>query len=270
MRIFITTMDEPVYMNPFIGKIIAKRKDDIIGLATSKGGRLKAKGRRVNIGYAFTLFIIMGFFGSLRMALLMLNFKIRCYLSRFFIIIRSPSIIQKAKNAGIPTWEVESINSEEFIQELNTIKPDLIINQAQEILSERFISIPKIGVLNRHASLLPRNRGRLTPFWVLFNQEKETGVSIHFVTVEVDQGDIIAQKKFSVDKNDTFLTLTQKGYDIAPDLVLQSLDIIEKGKYHLIRNDPEKANYHSTPSLKDAINYRLMMLNKRIKIRVNQ
>jgi len=58
------------------------------------------------------------------------------------------------------------------------------------------LNIPKIGVLNRHNALLPKNRGRLTPFWVLYKGETETGVSIHFVTEDLDAGDIIVQKKF--------------------------------------------------------------------------
>ncbi|KQC13007.1 MAG: hypothetical protein APR63_01575 [Desulfuromonas sp. SDB] len=262
-------MDEPVYTNAFISKVIAERKDDIIGLATSKGNRIKAKGKRVNFAYAVTLLIIMGIIGSFKVSLLIIDFKIRCRFSRFFLYIRSPSIIQTAKEAGIPAWEIESVNNEAFIQELKSLKPDIIINQAQEILSEKFISIPLKGVLNRHASLLPRNRGRLTPFWVLLNQEKETGVSIHFVTAEVDQGDIIAQSRFPVDNNDNFLSLAQKGYDVAADLMLQSLDEIEREVNILIYNDPDKANYHSTPTLKDAMKYQLIMLKKTIKRGVN-
>jgi methionyl-tRNA formyltransferase len=45
-----------------------------------------------------------------------------------------------------------------------------------------------IGVINRHNALLPKNRGRLTPFWVLYKGEKETGVSIHFIDEGIDSG----------------------------------------------------------------------------------
>lgn len=70
---------------------------------------------------------------------------------------------------------------------------DLIINQNQNILKKELLSIPKIGVINRHNALLPKNMGRLTPFWVLYKGEKVSGVSIHFVTEELNAGDIIVQ-----------------------------------------------------------------------------
>lgn len=256
MKIFITTMDEQFYINPFITKILKSKKENIIGLATSKGTRITTKRGRVDISYAIILCVIMGLRNCFKKVFYSIIFKIKRKLSRFVPFIKSPSIIQTAKDLGIPTWEVESINDDKFIKTLETLKPDVIINQAQEILSERFINIPPKGVLNRHASLLPKNRGRLTPFWVLLNQEKETGVSIHFVTPKIDQGDIIAQQRIIVDEQDDFLSLVQKGYDVAADLMLEALEKIENGKYNVIFNDPEKANYNSIPTLEEALRYK--------------
>lgn len=256
MKIFITTMDESFYMNPFIIKILESRKDDIVGLATSKGTRLTTKRGRFDPSYAITLCVIMGFKNSIKKVFYTIHFKIKKKFSRFLPFIESPSIIQKAKYLGIPTWEVESVNDDKFIDILETLKPDVIINQAQEILCERFINVAPKGVLNRHASLLPRNRGRLTPFWILLNGEKETGVSIHFVTPKIDQGDIIAQQKIIVEDDDDFSSLVQKGYDIVPGLMLEALEKINKGSYDVIFNDSEKANYNSVPTLRDALRYR--------------
>src|SRR6056297_3998910 len=61
----------------------------------------------------------------------------------------------------------------------------------------------------RSGDLLPKNRGRLTPFWVLYKGEKETGVSIHFVTEGIDAGEIIVQKKFPITSKDTFNTIVK-------------------------------------------------------------
>ena len=51
-----------------------------------------------------------------------------------------------------------------FKKKLKAIEPDVIINQSQSIIKKPLLEIPKIGVLNRHNALLPKNRGRLTPF----------------------------------------------------------------------------------------------------------
>ena len=111
-------------------------------------------------------------------------------------------------------------------------------------------------MLNRHNALLPKNRGRLTPFWVIYKREKETGVSIHFVEESIDSGDIIVQKKFAVTPKDTFNTVVKKNYKIAGKVMLEALDILESGNYKLIPNDDEYATYNTIPSFKQAWNYR--------------
>jgi methionyl-tRNA formyltransferase len=253
MRIFVTTMDEPYFMNPFIAKILQERKKDIIGLASSKGGRLTTRKSRLDISYAITLLLIIGLKNSIKIGYTSLVLKTQKKLTKKISIKKPLSIIQIAQQLDIPTWEVDTVNSEEFLTILEKLKPDIIINQAQEIVNSRFIQIPPSGVLNRHASLLPKNRGRLSPFWVLFRGERETGVTIHFVTEEIDRGDIICQEKINVERPDDFLTLTQKGYNIAADLMLSAIKKIESGKFEVMPNDPSKGNYNTVPTLNEAL-----------------
>jgi len=256
MRIFITTMDEPFFMNPFIAKILKERKKDIIGLASSKGGRLTTRKKRLDISYAITLLLIIGLKNSIKIGYTSFKFWLQKKLAKNIHVKKPLSIIRIAQQLDIPTWEVDTVNDVEFLAILEQLKPDLIINQAQEIVKSGFIKIPPYGVLNRHASLLPKNRGRLSPFWVLFRQDRETGVTIHFVTEEIDRGDIICQEKFSVEKTDDFLTLTQKGYNIAADLMLLAIKKIESGKLEVLPNDPAKGNYNTIPTLRDALSFR--------------
>jgi methionyl-tRNA formyltransferase len=256
MRIFITTMDEPYFMNPFITKILKERRNDIIGLATSKGGRLTTRKKRLDISYAVTLLLITGLKNSIKIGYTTFLFWTQKKLGKKFHVKKPLSIIRIAQEMDIPIWEVDSVNDPEFLAILEKLKPDLIINQAQEIVKSGFIKIPPYGVLNRHSSLLPKNRGRLTPFWVLFRQERETGVSIHFVTEEIDRGDIICQGKIIVEKTDDFLTLTQKGYDIAAELMLSAIKKIESGKFEVLPNDPAKGNYNTIPTLRNALTYK--------------
>jgi methionyl-tRNA formyltransferase len=263
MRIFITAMDEPYFMNPFIAKILKERQKDIIGLASSKGGRLTTRKKRLDISYAVTLLLITGLKNSIKIGNTSFLFWIQKKLGKN---VKKPmSIIRIAQQMKIPTWEVDSVNDAEFLAILEQLKPDLIINQAQEIVKPGFINIPPYGVLNRHSSLLPKNRGRLTPFWVLFRQEHETGVSIHFVTEEIDRGDIICQGKISVEKDDDFLTLTQKGYNVAADLMLSAIKKIESGTFDVLPNDPAKGNYNSIPTLHDALTYKKNRIVDRVK-----
>ncbi len=124
----------------------------------------------------------------------MLNNKIKKKLHQIFpSIFKDPSIKSVAEKYGIKTWQIKNLNNKEFVEEFKKLDVDLIINQNQNILKKELLSIPKIGVINRHNALLPKNMGRLTPFWVLYKGEKVSGVSIHFVTEELNAGDIIVQ-----------------------------------------------------------------------------
>jgi len=257
MRIFITTMDDPLVTNNFIKRVIGlikKSKDyEIIGLAVSKYGQTRTRNFKQKISFIIALIIITGLKESLRNIFMYLNFKIRKSLSKYFNI-KSTSIIEYAKQQGIPVWEVDSVNSPKLLKILDELKPDIIINQAQEILRKDFLNKAKIGVLNRHNSLLPKYRGRLAPFWALYYNEKYTGVTIHFVTPKVDAGPIIVQKIIKIEPKDTYVSLTRKCYEIAPKAMYEAIEKIKNGERPMDINIKE-GSYHSLPGIKEALEY---------------
>lgn len=262
MRIFIVTMDDPLYTIPFFKEIIDSKSEDIVGLAVAKGDRMKIGKKRSKLLYLLSLLLIMGITFFITNVIKTLSFKVKKKLSKHLSFVKSPSIIEYAKSKKIKTYDISSPNEKEFIKTLREAEPDVIINQSQHILRKDFLSIPKIGVLNRHNALLPKNRGRLTPFWVLYNKENETGVSIHFVNEGIDTGDIIVQEKFSISRNDTFKTIVNKNYRIASKAMIRALDLIAAGNFKVIPNNDSEATYNSVPEFKDALRYRLRRIIK--------
>jgi methionyl-tRNA formyltransferase len=256
MRIFIITMDDPVYTLPFIKEIIGARAKDIIGVATTKGDRLTIGKKRSPAAYLVSLLLIMGPWHFIKNVFITLSFKVRKKLSGIFKSIKSPSILAFADELGIPVYDLSTPNNAAFREQLRSLKPDVIINQSQSILKKEILQIPTIGTINRHNALLPKNRGRLTPFWVIYRKERETGVSIHFVNEGIDSGDIIVQEKFEVAPSETFNTLVRKNYTVAPGAMLKALNLLENGNYTLIQNNDSQATYNSTPSLREAMSYR--------------
>lgn len=256
MRIFIITMDDPVQTKDFIKQIIEKRKDNIIGLAVSKGDRLTLSKGKSKYEYIFSLFLIMGLYHFSKNVVISLfhKFKILLYKSN---LITDPSILGYAEQQNIPTFRIKSPNSVNFLDIITRLKPDIIINQSQSIIKKDLLALPSIGVINRHNALLPKNRGRLTPFWVLYKGEKETGVSIHFVEEGLDSGDIIVQKKIKIDKGDSFNTIVKKNYRIAPQAMLEAINKLELNQESFLKNDDNLATYNSTPTLKEAWTYRV-------------
>ena len=158
MKIFIITMEDPVYTLPFIKEIILNRQKDIVGLAVAKGNRLTIGKKRSKLTYLFSLLLIMGFLHFMKFSFKTLSFKVKLYLSRYLKSINSPSILEFAKKRRIPTWKIKSPNNKLFLKQLKIIKPDIIINQSQSFLRKPLLEIPSIGVINRHNALLPKNR----------------------------------------------------------------------------------------------------------------
>lgn len=255
MRIFIITMDDPVQTKQFIKKIIDERKEDILGVAISKGDRLTLRKGKSKNEYLISLFLIMGPWYFMKNTSISLIHKFRKQLHKIGFGI-DPGILGYAAKNGIPVFKIKTPNSKKFREQLAKLHPDIIINQSQNIIKKELLQIPRIGVLNRHNALLPRNRGRLTPFWVLYKGEKDTGVSIHFVEEGLDSGDIIVQEKYPVTKKDTFNSLVKKNYEIAPVAMLKAINLLEKDFRDYIKNDDSNATYNSTPSLKEAWEYR--------------
>lgn len=260
MRIFIITMEDPVYTMPFLKEVIDARGEDIIGVATAKGDRLKIGKQRSKYVYLISLLLIMGVPYFLKYSWITMKFKLGIKLHAWGLSKESPSILHFARKKSIKTFELGSPNSKKFLDELKALEPDIIIHQSQNIVKSELLSVPKIGTLNRHNALLPKNRGRLTPFWVLFKKEKETGVSIHFVEEGLDSGPIIVQERFEVPEGAGFNQIVKRNYEIAPKAMLKAIDLLEEGHKDFIGNPDEEATYNTVPSFSQAFKYRLNRL----------
>lgn len=261
MRIYIITMDDPIQTNAFIKRIIDERRDDIAGLAVPQGDRMTLSSGKSKYVYLLSLFLIMGPYHFFRNAFIAVRHKARKTLAGLSLV-SDPAIGAYARAKGIDYRQIKSPNNKEFRDYLESLNVDVIINQSQSFLKKELLEIPRIGVLNRHNALLPKNRGRLSPFWVLYKQEKETGVSIHFVEEALDSGDIVIQKSIPVLRKDTFNTLVKRSYALASQAIIEALDKLDKGVDELLPNDDSLATYNSTPSLKEAWKYRWMLIKR--------
>lgn len=262
MKIFIITMDDPVQTKGFIKYIIDKRKNDIVGLAVPNGDRLTLSKGKSKYKYLASLFLIMGVYHFSKNVITSLWHKFKKVGSKYNLF-QDPTILGYASRNGITTYKIKTPNSKAFREQLEKLQPDIIINQSQNIIKKSLLEIPTIGVLNRHNALLPKNRGRLTPFWVLYKEEQETGVSIHFVEEGLDSGDIIVQKKYKVEKRDNFNSLVKKNYQIAPKAMIEAIELLENNDNNFIANDDKFATYNTTPSLNQAWEYRKKRIFKR-------
>tara|TARA_B100000287_G_scaffold433410_1_gene495053 strand:- start:423 stop:1334 length:912 start_codon:yes stop_codon:yes gene_type:complete len=124
---------------------------------------------------------------------------------------------------NIPVHQPKNLKSEEFINLMKKIKPDLFVVVAFRMLPEIIINIPKYGSINLHASLLPNYRGAAPINWVIINGERETGVTIFFINKKIDEGDIISKKKIKIIEDETAGSLHDKLMKEGAELLRDSI-----------------------------------------------
>jgi methionyl-tRNA formyltransferase len=128
-------------------------------------------------------------------------------------------------------FQPERITDANFVRSVGELAPDLIVVVAfGKVLPREVLSIPQKGCVNIHFSLLPKYRGPAPVQWALLNGENYTGVSSILMKEEVDAGDIILQRKVSIDPYDNYLTLLRKLCDMGTILLEETLNLIREGK----------------------------------------
>lgn len=139
----------------------------------------------------------------------------------------------------------------EIITDIKKINPDLIITCAYgQILPKEILDIPKLGCINVHASLLPKLRGGAPIEHAIMDGYKETGITIMYMSEQMDAGDIISQKKIKID-NDNFTSLHDKLNDIACNLLLETLPSIIDKTNKRIAQDEKAVTYGMTIKKED-------------------
>ncbi len=143
---------------------------------------------------------------------------------------QDPVLKLKADQLGIPFLVYPNINDETFLEQISVYRADLFVSMSfNQIFQKKTIDIPLLGTINCHAGKLPFYRGRNVLNWALINDEKEFGVTVHYVDTGIDTGDIITQECFPITDQDDYKTLLQRAYKGCSDLLAQSVEDIRSG-----------------------------------------
>ena len=132
----------------------------------------------------------------------------------------------------------------EHIEEITSLEPDLIVTCAYgQILPKEILGCPRLGCVNVHASLLPKLRGGAPIHRAIMNGYKKTGITIMYMGIGMDDGDIITQEAIDIDINDTAETLHDKLSVLGRDLLLKTLPSIIDGTCERTKQDSSLVTY---------------------------
>jgi methionyl-tRNA formyltransferase len=150
----------------------------------------------------------------------------------------APAVKQAALQHGLTVYQPERVRRPEAVEYLRNLAPDaMVVVGYGQIIPQSVIDIAPLGILNVHASLLPKYRGAGPVQWSLVNGETRTGVTIMRIDAGLDTGDILRQAETDVSPEENAVDLGQRLAAMGAGLLVETLDELAAGNIQ-----PEKQN----------------------------
>jgi methionyl-tRNA formyltransferase len=148
-----------------------------------------------------------------------------------------PPVKVAAEELGLPVYQPQRIRDPEAVERLRVIAPDLLVVVAYgQIIPQSVLSIPRLGAINVHASLLPRHRGAAPIARAILSGDRETGVTIMKMDEQLDHGPILSTSPTSIGEREDAVSLTsrlaQLGAQALVDTVSRLEDITPREQDH--------------------------------------
>jgi len=152
---------------------------------------------------------------------------------------------QKALQLGIPVRQHKSFRAPEVCDEFVALNADLaVLAFVTQIVPPQVFSVPRLGSICFHPSLLPKYRGASAINWALIKGESVTGLSLFWVDKGIDTGPILLQKEVRVEPDDTTGSLYfNKIFPLGIEAIGEAIDLINAGNPPRLVQDESKANY---------------------------
>lgn len=155
-----------------------------------------------------------------------------------------PPVKECALKYNLPVFQPVKIKTPESVEKLKKFEADIFVVAAfGQILSKEILDMPKYGCVNIHASLLPKYRGAAPIQWAVIDGEEETGVTIQQMNEGVDTGDILSQEIVKLDAKETGASLFDKLAVCGAQLIVKTLEEIEKGTIVPVKQDDSKSTH---------------------------
>jgi len=158
--------------------------------------------------------------------------------------IEPTSIKRALAGTKISILQPERIKDQQAIEEIRALQVDAIVVMAYgQILPREVLEIPRIACLNLHASLLPRWRGAAPIQAAIAAGDPQTGITVMYMAEGLDTGDVLLQRGIDILPTDTAGSLHDRLAQIAPDALLEALQMLAKGNAPRTPQDNSLATY---------------------------
>lgn len=245
MRAFFVTPEEPFHLPVFFDRVLQAGEEQVAGIAIVralyKGQTWISQSRRFVKAFGLISFV--------QEASCVAGCRALDLLSAVLPLPRFYSVKAVAGHYGCKVLEPDDINAPSFLATLRQIAPDVIVSvSSPQIFRDALIDLPRLGCLNVHGALLPKYRGVLPSFWMLANDEKKAGVTVHFLNKGIDDGMIIVQRDFDIAPEDSLHSLIAHSKRVAADALLEALQQLADDTVCAKPNRLEEGSYYSWPT----------------------
>jgi len=163
--------------------------------------------------------------------------------------LRQSAVKEYAMARGLHVMQPEKLRDPAFLEELRGLKADIQVVVAFRMLPEMVWSMPPLGTINVHGSLLPDYRGAAPINWAVIHGEKETGVTTFRLRQEIDTGNILMQERMSIGDHETAGEVHDRMKETGAELLLRTIRAVADGTAKEIPQDTVKQGHTHAPKI---------------------
>jgi methionyl-tRNA formyltransferase len=246
MKLEFLTQDDPLYVLPFFDEFIRHYvgEFEIVRLSTSP-----TMGKRSRFQLFKELSALYGPTGFLRLLTRLGTARVLGQLSLKKDSVSYHTLGQLCRAYDIPYKQIGNPNESEFVDSVRRRAPDLLVSVAcPYILKTPVLSIAPLGAINIHHAPLPRYKGMMPTFWQMFHGEKAVGLTIHYMTPKVDEGDALYQSKQPIEPDESLDHLIQRSKRHGAHCMASVVRQLRDGNSSSFAMDHSKGSYFTFPT----------------------
>ncbi len=246
LRIEFITQDDPIYILPLFEEFLRHHSQEVQIVCISSCKVMGKRSRRQLVKELFELYGPLGFSRLLYRVAASRIFGALPFgpsVSRYF------SMSQLCRSYKIDYRSIDNPNSPGFLTEAAERGCDLIVSIAcPYIFKKPLLSVPPLGCINIHHAPLPRYRGMMPTFWQLYHGESSVGLTIHYMSEKLDEGNALLQDRLTVEKQETLDCLIRRSKRHAAHCLARVLGDLKANSAIELPLEREGGSYFTFPT----------------------
>ena len=143
-----------------------------------------------------------------------------------------PPVKEAAARMGLPVYQPERVRLPEAVEFLRALGAEaMVVVGYGQIIPQSVIDLAPLGIVNVHASLLPKYRGAGPIQWAILNGETRTGVTTMRIDAGLDTGDMLLQTETEIGPDENAVELGQRLAAMGADLLVETLAGLAAGRH---------------------------------------